>query len=129
MEAKGLRDIMSMDFVGKLPQSTDRNSYICTMVNFSRYLVAYKVRNATTSAAIKCAETYVIHLGIVRALTCDNSPYFRYTKFMNAREKKGVKVYFFMPYQPQSNPVEHLHRENNREDSCALKITEDGVRL
>ena len=46
--AKGLRDLVAVDIVGKLPMSGNRFCYVLTCLDlYSRYLVTYPLRNAS----------------------------------------------------------------------------------
>lgn len=111
----GVHDLVAVDIVGKLSKSSEGFSFVCTVMDvFSRYLVAYKIRNSRTNSVIKCMEAYFLYLGLPKALLCDNCLFFVTHKFSNAMTRRGVKVYHVTQYNSQSNPVERIHRELNR---------------
>lgn len=96
LEAVGVnsvREIIVVDIVGKLPTTAEGFAYVCTITDvFSPYLVAYKLRNTTNNAIIKCMDTYFLHLGLPTALLSDNGPCFMSHRFLDTMKCKRVKV-------------------------------------
>lgn len=63
------RALLFIDFVGKLPTAAGGFSYLCMCLDvYTRFIVAYPIRNATTNAVIKCLETYIMHLDLPTAI-------------------------------------------------------------
>lgn len=107
-----LRQILSVDLIGKLPTSGDERNYVCTCLDtVTRYLVAYSIRKLTKSAVIRCLEQY---LGVPTTILSDNGPCFISRKYVIYLKSTGIKVLHVTPYNPQSNPIERIYQEMNR---------------
>jgi len=112
IQAKSTRDILSIDLIRKLPTSKERYNYVFSCLDvFSRFVVAYPIRSATTGAVLKCLELYFTHLGVPKSIMCDNGPCFVLKQFKEAMQKYNIKVHYVTPYHPSSSPVERIHRE------------------
>lgn len=104
--------IVSVDLVGPLPQSSAGYSYIFSVYDlFSKFVLFFPLRKATAGGIVKWLEDHVILVfGASTKLIADNGPQFRSKLFQDLAERYGILIRYTANYHPQANPVERTHR-------------------
>lgn len=98
VEAKNIRDLFYVGVVGKLPTTSNQTVLVITCLDkYSRYLVAYPVRNATTAKIIRCLKTYFVRLGVPRTIVVDNGPRFVSHKFVRYLKEQNIRLIHSTP--------------------------------
>lgn len=105
-------DILSIDIVGPLPRSSSGYMYILSVLDcFSKFVLLFPIRSATTKIIIKVMEEYVFLVyGAPGRIITDNGVQFKSKDFQSLLTEYGVKVLPISNYHPQANPVERVHR-------------------
>lgn len=104
--------LVSVDLVGPLPKSSSGYMYILSVLDcFSKFVLFFPLRRATTPAIVKSLEDQVILIyGAPETIIVDNGPQFRSSIFRKLMENYSVTISFTPNYHPQANPVERVHR-------------------
>ena len=90
--AKAPREIMSMDFIGPLPVSTARCTYLLVTIDaFSKYVVLYPIVKATTATVIKkLVEDYIPKYGKPEKIIMDHGTQFQSPKLLNKLNELNI---------------------------------------
>lgn len=104
--------LLSIDIVGKLPRSSDGNSYILSVSDcFSKFALFFLMRNMVASTIVKILEERVILLfGAPNRILTDNGTQFKSNLFKKFTTQYKIEHSFTANYHPQANPVERVHR-------------------
>ena len=110
--AKTPFELVSIDICGPLPQTSDGNRYIVSMIDkFSRFCLLVPVKDIKTQTIIKAYERWVSLFGPPKALLSDNGSQFISKMFKNYTKSQQTKQRFSTPYYPECNgQIERLHR-------------------
>ena len=105
---------VSVDLIGPLPPSKDRNVYLLVIVDiFSGWVEAFPLRKsmADSKAIVEKLLSVFCRWGFPKTIISDNGPQF-ISKLWNATMfKLGIQVKHTSPYNPQANPVERKNRD------------------
>lgn len=105
--------MISIDFIGPLPSSRKQNTYLLVVVCcFSKYVLTFPLRRATSEAVIKHLEdsVFLIH-GVPQTVFLDNGSQFISKNLESFFGKYKVpKVHFTPKYTPQVNTVERYNK-------------------
>jgi transposase InsO family protein len=119
-------EITSMDIVGPLPQSHQKNKYMLTFIcHFTKYAEAVPIPDMTAET---CARAYTTHIvarhGSGSILVTDQGRSFTSVFFKEACRILGVRQLHSTPLHPQSNGViERFHRTLNQALSHYVNAT------
>ncbi|CAF1527039.1 unnamed protein product, partial [Didymodactylos carnosus] len=96
---------VSMDFIGKIPTSSQGNQYILVLTDiFSKYVVTKAVKNCTTSTVVQFLKNDVIFQhGAPKEIVTDNGSHFRSTLMEEITKLLGCKHITVSPYHPEAN--------------------------
>lgn len=105
-------EIICLDLVGPLPRSNSGYCYVLSVLDcFSKYVLFFPLRTATTKSILKWLEGYVLLIyGIPRKIIVDNGKQFSSHQFRDCMRLYHNNVQYTSNYHPQVNPVERLHR-------------------
>ena len=105
-----------IDLVGPLPTSHEQYRYLLTVEDaFTRYAEAFPIRNKEAVTVTKeLLDRYICRYGMPQRVHSDNG-----TEFVNAvleqlMDRLRIDKTTTPSYNPQSNPVERLHRTLNQ---------------
>lgn len=106
---------LSMDLVGKLRKAKGRYRYILTVLDvFSHKLIAVPI---TGKSAVEVLDAFVQHVMLAGLLpmrvVSDNGTEFKNDLMQKFLGLFKVRFGYSIPYHPQSNPVERVHRYVN----------------
>lgn len=106
------RDLLSIDFYGPLPTSRGGTKYILTTIDvFSKFVVMYPIKRATTSITIKkIFEDYIPKYGKMKAICSDHGSQFTSKSWSTKLHSENIRPIFSSIRHPQSNVVERMHR-------------------
>lgn len=104
----GVRDMISIDFVGPLPRSNFGTRYILiTLDNYSKFIKLYPLKNATTRAVInKLFNDYIPTYGKPTKILSDNGTQFRSHNYVNNLNENNIKPIFIPIRHPKMNMSE-----------------------
>lgn len=104
---------ISIDLVGPLPKSRQRNEYLLVVVCcFSKYCLLFPLTRATSATVAQRLEerVFLVH-GIPQTVITDNGPQFIGREVKALFEKYSVpQVHYTPTYCPQVNTVERYNR-------------------
>jgi hypothetical protein len=103
---------LSTDLIGPFPLSHNRNMYILTVVdNFSKFLWAFPLRQATSKNIIKLFEERIfLPYGVPKSIVTDNGKQFVSKEFKSFLSSYGITDIFYNAYyHPQNNPSERYN--------------------
>lgn len=105
--------MISIDFVGPLPVSRKRNSYLLVVTCcFSKYCLLFPVRRATADVVIRSLEesVFLTH-GVPQSIFMDNGTQFISRDLSALFNKYKIPNQYFTPkYTPQVNTVERYNK-------------------
>ena len=104
---------LSLDFVGPLPPSRRRNSYLLTVKDgCTRWIEAFPIKEATAEKVAEKLENEVFsRFGYPETLHSDQGRQFTGTLMKQLGELLDIVVTHTPAYNPKSNPVERTHRD------------------
>ena len=110
--AKAPFELVSIDICGPLPQTSDGNRYIVSMIDkFSRFCLLTPVKDIRTMTIINAYEKWISLFGPPATLLSDNGSQFISKMFKNYTKSQQTKQRFSTPYYPEGNgQIERLHR-------------------
>lgn len=99
---------LSVDFVGPMTMSKQRNQYLLVVIdNFTKYVCLKPMRTATAANVVRFLEEEVfLKYGVCEQLICDNGVQFASKELANLMKKYNSELRFTPFYFPQSNPCE-----------------------
>ena len=104
--------VWSMDVMGPLRASSEGNRYLLTLKDvFSKWVEAIPLKATTSASVIRALQNTFARFGYPLQVHTDNATYFRAHATKEALERAGVRLTFTPTYNPQSNPVERVHRD------------------
>lgn len=111
IESSRVWEVVSIDFVGPLPASTEGYQYCLTICDhFSKFLQVYRLKH-TTAKTLCAVMTHVFCLfGAPDKISSDNGPSLTARAFESLLKDWGIKHGLSTSYHPQSNFVERTHR-------------------
>ena len=103
----------SIDFVGPLPQTKSGHKYLFTCLDmYSRWPEAFPVKDMTAATAVDCFKRFIFpRFCYPKAIRSDNAKAFVCDEFAELQRKLRIRLIRTPPYNPQSNPVERMHRD------------------
>lgn len=109
--AKAPMEKIFIDFVGKLPRTSNGNTMILSCVDaFTKFAWLVPVREATTRTVIRELNKIFSNFSLVRYLVTDNAPQFTSAPFKKFCFDKGVEHVLQTPYYPKGSHAERLNR-------------------
>ena len=105
-------EILAVDFYGPLPRSKGGVQYIFTTIDvFSKFVVLYPMRKATTYMALKrIIGHYINNYGKPLKILSDHGTQFTSKKWVETLRRENIKTIYSSIRHPQSNPDERIHR-------------------
>ena len=105
-------ELISIDIVGPLPQTTNGNRYILSMIDkFSRFCLLVPMKDMRTMTVVKAYQRWINLFGPPSALLSDNGTQFISQIFTAHNKIYNVQHRYSTPYYPESNgQIERLHR-------------------
>ncbi|CAF4610826.1 unnamed protein product, partial [Didymodactylos carnosus] len=96
---------VSMDFIGKIPTSSQGNQYILVLTDiFSEYVVTKAVKNCTASTVVQFLKNDVIFQhGAPKEIVTDNGSHFRSALMEEITKLLGCKHITVSLYHPEAN--------------------------
>ena len=109
-------DLLSVDFIGPLPQSTGGVRYLFTTIDaFSKFVVIYSIKKENGRIVLnKLMNDYIVKYGKPRRLLMDHGSMFTSPRFLDSLKSLGIQPVFSSVRHPCSNLVERIHREIHR---------------
>lgn len=100
--------MLCLDFIGPLPTSSKGNQWILVIIdNFTKYVVAWAIRKATSEKTIEILRDHVISkFGCPETIILDNGPQLRSKVFKEFAAQKRINLWYTPVYHPQANPTE-----------------------
>lgn len=104
--------LISIDIVGPLPQTTTGDRYIVSMIDkFSRYCMLVPVQDIKALTVVKALEKWITVFGAPYSILSDNGSQFTSELYALYAKQHGVKLRFTTAYHPECNgQIERLHR-------------------
>lgn len=104
--------MISLDLVGPLPRSARGYTQILVVTDyFSKYVVLFPLRSATSKAVCQCLEDGIFLVyGVPEHLICDNGSQLRSVEFHSLAAKYRVSLLYTALYSPHANPTERTNR-------------------
>jgi hypothetical protein len=101
----GILDLMGMDFIGPVPQSSNGNKYILVCTDYlSRYAITQATANCTAETAAKfLVEKIILQYGVPKQLLTDRGTHFMSNVFEAISSRCGVNHITATTYHPQCN--------------------------
>lgn len=109
-------EMVSMDFVGVLPETNKGHTYILTMVDhFSKYLVIYPMKSQSAKDTADKLFEFITNFGIPEKLLTDRGSNFTSHLFQEVAKKLGIVKLQTTAYHPKANArLERLHSSLKR---------------
>ena len=101
----GILDLMGLDFVGPVPQSTNGNKYILMCTDYlSRYAITQATTNCTSETAARfIVDKLILQFGVPRQLVTDRGTHFMSNVFEAITSRCGINHITTTTYHPQCN--------------------------
>jgi len=101
----GILDLMGLDFIGPVPQSSNGNKYIIVCTDYlSRYAITQATRNCTAETAAKfLVNNVILKYGVPKQLLTDQGTHFMSNVFNAIASRCGVNHITATTYHPQCN--------------------------
>lgn len=101
----GVLDLMGLDFIGPIPQSSKGHKYILVCTDYlSRYAITQATVNCTAETAAKfLVEQVILHYGVPKQLLTDRGSHFMANVFEAIASRCGVNHITTTTYHPQCN--------------------------
>ena len=111
--AERVRQIISVDFYGELPESRGGCGYIFTCIDvFSRFVQLYAIKKANADTILnKIFNHFIPTYGPIEAIISDSGSQFCSKKFNERLMKNNIKLYHSPYYTPSNNLIERQHKE------------------
>ena len=107
-------DEVSVDLIGPLPSTRDRNVYLLVIIDiFSNWVECFplKASQVNSRAIIDKLLSVFCRWGYPHTIISDNGPQFISKLWNSCMQKLCIKVKHSSPYHPQANPVERKNRD------------------
>lgn len=103
---------ISCDFVGPLPTSTQRNRYLCVVIdNFTKFVVAKPMWNSTTKYLMHFLQENVFCIfGTPQHFISDNGPAYKSKLFHDFLQMNGINHVTTAFYNPKANNAETANK-------------------
>ena len=104
---------LSIDFVGPLPESKQKNRFLLTVKDiFTRWVEAFPIREATALNTVRVLEREVFaRYGVPEIIHSDRGQQFKSNLYWFVNKEYGIEVTSTPSYNPKSNSVERVHRD------------------
>lgn len=101
----GILELMGLDFVGPVPESTNGHKYILVCTDYlSRFAITQATRNCTADTAAKfLVEQVILRLGVPKQLLTDRGSHFMSRVFEAIAARCGTHHITTTSYHPQCN--------------------------
>jgi hypothetical protein len=101
----GILDLMGLDFIGPVPQSSNGNKYILVCTDYlSRYAITQATPNCTAETAAKfLVKNVILQYGVPKQLLTDQGTHFMSNVFEAIASRCGVNHITATTYHPQCN--------------------------
>jgi hypothetical protein len=101
----GVLDLMGLDFIGPVPQSSNGNKYILVCTDYlSRYAITQATPNCTAETAAKfLVKQIILQYGVPKQLLTDRGTHFMSNVFESIASRCGVNHITATTYHPQCN--------------------------
>ena len=101
----GVLDLMGLDFIGPVPQSSNGNKYILVFTDYlSKYAITQATVNCTAETAGKfLVEKVILQYGVPRQLLTDRGTHFMSNVFKAITSRCGANHITTTTYHPQCN--------------------------
>lgn len=111
-KSQGPWDIVTIDFIGPLPRSTQGHQHVLVIQDkFSKWVECIPVRTATAAALKKALRDRILcHFGWPRLVITDNGSQFISNLFKMFLKRNGIKHQLTPRYSPQCNSTERVNR-------------------
>lgn len=105
-------EALSIDFIGRLPLSSQRNQWLLVIMCVrSKFVWLKPMRKADANACIKFIRDEIFYrYSVCRILISDNGSQFRSKAFQDFFSSFGVQIHFTPVYDPRSNPTEAVNK-------------------
>lgn len=104
--------MISMDYMGPFPRSTNGYSYLLVISDyFSKFVLLQPFRTAHAKSLVKFLEDQIfLVFGVPQFLVCDNGPQMRSNLVRSLCDKYHSTLSFTPNYYPRADPVERYNR-------------------
>ncbi|CAF2400326.1 unnamed protein product [Rotaria sp. Silwood2] len=101
----GVLDLMGLDFIGPVPQSSNGNKYILVCTDYlSRYAITQATSNCTAETAAKfLVDKIILQYGVPKQLLTDRGTHFMSNVFEAIASRCGINHITTTTYHPQCN--------------------------
>jgi hypothetical protein len=101
----GILDLMGLDFIGPVPQSSNGNKYILVCTDYlSRYAITQATPNCTAETAAKfLVQNVILQYGVPKQLLTDRGTHFMSNVFEAIASRCGIHHITATTYHPQCN--------------------------
>ncbi|CAF3307418.1 unnamed protein product [Rotaria sp. Silwood2] len=101
----GILDLMGLDFIGPVPQSSYGNKYILVCTDYlSRYAITQATPNCTSETAAKfLVDKVILQYGVPKQLLTDRGTHFMSNVFEAIASRCGINYITATTYHPQCN--------------------------
>ena len=116
---------LQIDFVGKLPKSTNGNVFVLTVIDtFSRHLEVYPIKDMTAKNLINRLTHYVTQFGCPQVIHSDNGGTFRSQEYINWTDALNIERRYSSIYHAQSlGRLERAHKILKESVMCIARRT------
>lgn len=115
--------MISLDFVGPLPASSNGYKYLLVVTDyFSKYVLLSPLRAATSKSLSRFIEECVFLVyGVPQIIICDNGTPMRGSDFVSMVQKYGCRLQYTPYYHPCADPTERSNQTIKTMIRCYLK--------